>query len=108
MKKAFKEIKKLVDRDKPTLTKKQLEITLHLAKLSEEFGELAQAVNKINGRKSLKKGDTEEAIFDNIEEEAADTIQCVMAIAIVAGVNYDSLNARIKRKNTDYKKGLKK
>lgn len=106
MRKAYEKIEKLVEKDKSTVSGKALEMTLHLSKAFEEIGELAQAVNKINGRKKWKKGDTEKNILDNIEEEAADAIQCIMAVAIKAGVKYDSLKKRIKGKNKAYEKGI--
>jgi len=107
MKKIYSEISEIINKDQPAVIGVPLEITLHLAKLMEEVGELAQAVNKINGRKGMK-GETYEQVYNNIEEEAADSIQCIMAIAITAGVDYDSLKKRISEKNKKYLKTLNK
>ena len=108
MRKAFEKIEELIALDKPKVSGNALEMTLHLSKAFEEIGELAQSVNKLNGRKKWKKEDTELLILDNIEEEAADAIQCIMAVAIKAGVKYDSLKKRIKGKNKAYQKGIEK
>lgn len=107
MKNLYKEINDIVEIDKPIVTGVPLEITLHLAKLMEEVGELAQAVNKVNGRKGMK-GESLEQVFDNIEEEAADAIQCIMAIAIKSGVDYKSLKKRLASKNQKYANSLNK
>lgn len=107
MRKVFEEIGELIELDKPTVSGIELEMSLHFCKLGEEFGELATAVNKLNGRKSLKKGETKKEVLDNLEEEGADTIQCVIAILIKAGVNYDSLKKRLKEKNKVYRKAIK-
>lgn len=84
-----------------------LNMTLHLSKHTEEAGELAQSINKLNGRKK-RKSETEQEILDNIIEEAADTIQCVMAIAISAGADYETLKAKLVEKNNKFEKAVKK
>lgn len=105
MRKAFEQIKDIVaEFDEPNNV--ALNMTYHLGKLFEEGGELAQAVNKHNGRKK-RKGLSNEEINDNIEEEAADAIQCIMAIAINAGVEYDSLKKRLVEKNNDFANAMK-
>jgi len=106
MRKAYKQIEEIVGSvDDPNTA--PLNMTFHLSKLSEETGELAQAINKLNGRKKIK-GETEKEILDNIEEEAADSIQCIMAIAINAGVDYESLKVRLQEKNKAFAKHVKK
>jgi NTP pyrophosphatase (non-canonical NTP hydrolase) len=74
----------------------------HLQKLSEEFGELAQSVNKISGLKSMKKTDTLKSVNANILEEAADCIQIVFAIAKLAGHSYEDVKAELATKNKSY------
>jgi NTP pyrophosphatase (non-canonical NTP hydrolase) len=97
MRKAYEQLEEIVKKNDSALPP-ALAMTFHLGKLTEEVGELAQGVNKVNGRKKIK-GETHEEIIDNIEEEAADAIQCIMAIAINAGVKYDSLKKRLIEKN---------
>lgn len=80
-------------------------MTFHLSKLVEEVGEMAQSINKLNGRKKIKN-ETKEEILDNIEEEVADSIQCLMAIAINAGVKYESLKARLVKKNSKFEENI--
>lgn len=100
MRKAFKEVRDLVSKiDRPE--NKAINMTMHLAKLSEEFGELAQAINKFNGRKK-RKGETDNAIDDNIVEEGADIIQNVMAIVVNAGGDYETLKAKLHEKNKKF------
>jgi len=50
---------------------------LRLAKLFEEVGEFARAINMKLGRKSTTLSDEE--ILEEIKEEAADTIQCLFS-----------------------------
>jgi NTP pyrophosphatase (non-canonical NTP hydrolase) len=97
MRKAYEQLEEIVKKNDSALPL-PLAMTFHLGKLTEEVGELAQAVNKINGRKKIKS-ESKEEILDNVEEEAADAIQCIMAIAINAGVKYDSLKKRLVEKN---------
>ena len=105
MRKAYEQIAEIIKKTDDTATP-ALNMTFHLGKLTEEVGELAQSVNKLNGRKK-KKGESLAQIHDNIEEEAADAIQCIMAIAINAGVNYESLQKRLISKNKAFKNTLK-
>lgn len=49
-----------------------------MCKVSEESGELAQAVNKTIGRKIVTE--SREEVLALIKEEAADTIQCVLSL----------------------------
>ncbi len=60
---------------------------LRLAKLFEEAGEFAQAVNKKLGRKVVSE--TEQEVIDLICEEAADTIQCLLSFADSYELDYD-------------------
>lgn len=103
MKKAYNEIKKIVEQTDDSATP-HMNMTMHLSKLAEEFGELAQAVNKLNGRKKRKSGETRLGIISNIEEEAVDSIQCIMAIAINAGIKYEFLQERLHQKNQAFAK----
>ena len=107
MKKAYEQIKEIMlEADYGVNT--SLNMTLHLSKLIEEVGEMAQSMNKLNGRK--KRSDTEpyEEILENIREEAADSIQCLMAIAINAGVDYESLKKTLEEKNKKFKDSIQK
>lgn len=104
MRKAYEQIADIIGKT-DLAGNTSLNMTFHLAKLTEEVGELAQAVNKLNGRKR-RKGESIEDINDNIEEEVADSIQCLMAIAITAGVKYESLKARLIEKNEKFKAAI--
>jgi NTP pyrophosphatase (non-canonical NTP hydrolase) len=104
MRKAYKQIANIISKT-DLAGNTSLNMTFHLAKLTEEVGELAQGVNKRNGRKK-RKGATLAEINDNIEEEAADAIQCIMAIAINAGVKYESLKKRLIEKNGVFEKAV--
>lgn len=75
----------------------------HLNKLTEEIGELAQALNKLNGLKSLKKKDTQERVISNIKEEIADCIQILFAISKINGFEFNDIKSEIGLKNKDYK-----
>lgn len=70
-----------------------------LGKLFEESGELAKAVNKTSGRKVLKTEDTHENVQLEILDEAADTIQNVIALIDGFGWTYDHLMFAIETKN---------
>ena len=73
--------------------------TERLAKLFEEAGELAKAVNKTNGRKILKAEDTPENIDLEILDEAADTIQNVISLIEGKGWSCGHLLFAIQNKN---------
>jgi NTP pyrophosphatase (non-canonical NTP hydrolase) len=79
-----------------------------LGKLFEEAGELAKAINKTNGRKSLKKKDTHESIKQEILDEAADTIQNVISIVDGFGFTYEDLMSSINNKNKKWEKKIAK
>lgn len=89
-------------------TKKPVTIGTHLQKLSEEFGELAQGVNKLTGLKSLKKNETSKKVKANIKEEVADCIQIVFIIAHLAGFTYADVKKELGKKNRSYGKFIKK
>lgn len=72
MKEVYKDIQRINKLDPATPA-------LRLAKLFEEAGEFAQAVNKKLGRKVVNE--SEEEIIELIKEEAADTIQCLLSFA---------------------------
>jgi len=107
MRKAYEQIREILAiSEKPENS--SLNMTMHLAKLTEEVGELAQGVNKLNGRKRKSKDETNSQVLSNIEEEAADSIQCIMAIALNAGVSYQSLKKRLHEKNQAFAKHVLK
>lgn len=100
MRKAYQQISDIIQKfDKPE--RAALNMTFHLSKLVEETGEMAQSINKLNGRKK-KKGESKEEILTNIGEEVVDSIQCLMAIAINAGVDYDTLKKTLVEKNKKF------
>ena len=84
-----------------------MNMLLHLGKFNEELGEMAQSINKLTGRKN-KKGESKKEILENIGEEAVDAIQCLMAIAINAGVDYETLKATMIKKNDKFDAGIEK
>lgn len=89
-------------------SKKPVTIGTHLQKLSEEFGELAQGVNKMTGLKSLKKNETLKQVKANVKEEVADCIQIVFIIAHLAGYTYNDVKKELGKKNKSYGKFIKK
>ena len=99
MKKIFKQIQKINKFEK-------VGVPEALCKLAEEFGELAQVINKTIGRKPHTL--TEEQIQDNIIEECADVIQNVLCIADKRGVPYKKIKKAMKRKNKKWKAVIKK
>jgi NTP pyrophosphatase (non-canonical NTP hydrolase) len=105
MKDNFEKVGELVYKDKSL---NGATVELHLCKLGEEFGEFAQVINKTLGIKSLKKGDTPEAIRDNIAEEAADMIQIITGICQLNNISYDELMIKFKEKNEDYQDFINK
>lgn len=81
--------------------------THRLAKLSEEFGELAKAVNKKIGMKKLSPEDTEEAIRQEIVEEAADTIQNVISLVGSYDITAEELLIALATKNKKWENDLR-
>jgi NTP pyrophosphatase (non-canonical NTP hydrolase) len=104
MRKAYAQIKEIVKHIDGE-GDKAIAMTFHLGKLVEEIGEMAQSINKLNGRKKIKN-ETHTEILDNIEEEVADSIQCLMAIAINAGIEYESLKVRLVEKNGKFENNV--
>ena len=105
MKKEFKKVAELVELDAKL---NNASVSLHLNKLSEEFGEFAQSINKTLGIKSIGKNETDEQIVDNICEEAIDMIQIITGILHLNGVSYKQLMKKYKKKNKEYHKYIKK
>ncbi len=99
--KIYSEISKLNKKDSATHAER-------LGKLFEESGELAKAINKTNGRKSLKKKDTIESIRQEILHEAADSIQNV--ISVIDGFDFtcEDLMMAMDNKNKKWAKKLVK
>lgn len=106
MRKKFEEVAQLGARHAEL--KKSQDIGAHLQKLSEEFGELAQSVNKITGLKSLKKKETMPMVYKNILEESADCTQIIFIIAHLAGYSYNDLKKKLGKKNKSYAKFIAK
>lgn len=92
----FNEVGELAKQDCKTLAEL-------LCKTTEELGELAQSLNKFIGIKSIKENETRELIDENILEEGADTIQCIMAILALRGFTSEDLKREISKKNKKYK-----
>ena len=99
MKNLFKEIQKINKLDPATNTER-------LAKLFEEAGELAQEVNKTNGRKTHDS--TDEEIIKEITSEAADVIQNVFSLADGFGISLKEICEAMEKKNIKWKSKLKK
>lgn len=98
--KVFSEIKRLNKIDPASAAER-------LGKLTEEVGELAKEVNKTNGRKVLKPGDTKESIRNEIRDEAADTIQNVISLIDGFGIKPNELLDAILRKNKSWSDKIK-
>jgi len=79
MKKVYKEIQRINQLDPATPE-------LRLAKIFEEAGEFARAVNMKLGRKATSL--SSEEILEEIKEEAADTIQCLLSFADSYNLDY--------------------
>lgn len=79
MKEVYKEIQRINQLDPATSE-------LRLCKLFEEVGEFARAVNMKLGRKATELSD--EQILEEIKEEAADTIQCLLSFADTYDLDY--------------------
>jgi len=105
MEKQFKQVSKLA-----LLDEKHNNATLsnHLNKLAEEFGELAQSVNKIIGIKTIKKGETLKDIEDNINEEIVDCTQIMFAIAHLNNISYEEIISKFNLKNDKYELYIRK
>jgi NTP pyrophosphatase (non-canonical NTP hydrolase) len=79
-----------------------------LGKLFEEAGELAKAINKTNGRKILKNGETPEIIRAEIIDEAADTIQNVISVIAGFDITAEEVLQAIANKNIKWEKKVDK
>jgi NTP pyrophosphatase (non-canonical NTP hydrolase) len=79
MKEVYKDIQRINKLDPATSE-------LRLCKLFEEAGEFARAVNMKLGRKATDL--TDEQILEEIKEEAADTIQCLLSFADTYDLDY--------------------
>lgn len=82
-------------------TKDATDTSRRLNKLFEEAGEFAQAVNKDLGIKSHKQ--TPAQIRAGIVEEAADTIQCVIAVLARYDVTPQEVLDEMAKKNEKWK-----
>lgn len=80
MKEIYKDIQRINKLDPATPE-------LRLCKLFEECGEFSRAINMKLGRKATDL--TDEQIFEEIKEEAADTIQCLLSFADTYELEYD-------------------
>lgn len=80
MKEVYKDIQRINKLDPATSE-------LRLCKLFEEVGEFARAVNMKLGRKATELND--EQILEEIKEEAADTIQCLLSFADTYELEYN-------------------
>lgn len=92
MKEIFEEIKRLNQSDPASHSDR-------LCKLTEEVGELAQAINKVNGRKVWGQEDDCKRIIEEIKEEAADCIQNVLSIVEGFEISLDEVLKAIEEKN---------
>lgn len=95
MKELFKEIKKIDKIAYRSLPKA-------VCKLSEEYGELVQAINRGMGMK--KHNLSREEIRNNIKEESADLIQNIFLLASRFKIDYDELVSALSHKNKVWKK----
>jgi NTP pyrophosphatase (non-canonical NTP hydrolase) len=99
MKKIFEEIKRINNLDPASIPER-------LCKLFEESGELAQAVNKTIGRKTVRE--SEEELKSLICEEAADTIQCVISLVDSYNISYEDIIEAIIVKNIKWESVINK
>lgn len=97
----YKDISRINKKDPATHTER-------LGKLFEEAGELAKEINKINGRKVLKAGDTPNKIKQEILYEAADSIQNVVSIIDGFGFTCEDLVLAMSNKNKKWEKKVDK
>lgn len=80
MKEVYKDIQRINQLDPATSE-------LRLCKFFEEGGEFSRAINMKLGRKITTLSDDE--ILEEIKEEAADTIQCLLSFADTYDIGYD-------------------
>lgn len=110
MKKEFNQIAKLGKKhaEIKKFTDSPQTIGSHMQKLAEEFGELAQGVNKLSDLKSLKSNETVDDVLANVKEEVADCIQLCFIIAYLAGWSYKDVKKELGKKNKSYKRFIDK
>lgn len=77
-----------------------------LAKLAEEFGEIAKAVCKAIGRKILKEHETEETVLQENCDEGGDTIQNVMSLLQGMGFTAEDILLSIQKGNVNWRAKL--
>ncbi len=97
MKKAFKDVSRLNKAKNPDTART-------LCKLTEEIGELAQAINVTLG---TKKGDPKK-VRANVLEEAADSIQCIFSLCDLYKISFEEISAEILKKNGAWEHGKPK
>lgn len=74
----------------------------YMGKLVEELGEFAKEVNKLNGRKTIKPGESYDKILNNAISEATDATQCIMGILILLGVKYEDVVIAFQKSNGNF------
>jgi NTP pyrophosphatase (non-canonical NTP hydrolase) len=77
----------------------------HLCKLTEEFGEFAQGINKMLGIKDSQENP--DAIIDNITEEAADMLQIISILCSRYGIGPEKVMEAWFNKNHVYAAWIK-
>jgi NTP pyrophosphatase (non-canonical NTP hydrolase) len=82
------------------------DLSLEVCKLTEETGELAQAVNRTLGIKNHDMSDGE--VRDAVGEEIIDTIQNALSIARHYNYSYAELNKLFVLKNNEWLKKINK
>lgn len=92
-----------------TLTRKDsADSSLVFCKLTEEVGELAKAINKLNGRKKLSRKDNITSITEEILFESADVIQNTICILCKLGFKQEDLLQALNIKNKKWEDCFKK
>lgn len=77
----------------------------HISKLAEEFGEFAQVVNKMHGRKGNKRDYDSEQLKLDLIEEGVDVLQVVFSILAKNGItSLSQLFQTFDQKNIQYRK----
>ena len=107
MKDQYKEVTQLANQDR---ARNGATLAIHMSKLAEEVGELANAINILSGRKGTKKVTTKEKIAarKNLLEEAADCIQIIFGITSQVEFSYSDLSKELHKKNKKYRKFVHK
>ena len=100
-KKVVKEIGRLNNLDKATISER-------MCKVTEEIGEFAQQLNKTTGRKILKREDTKESIKKEILSEGADSIQCIISVLSDFGFTAKEITKQMKENNKNWEEKIKK